>query len=80
MGNFITWGVVGVLTTSSVAFIFGSFYFEPERKQKRRAKANQRWVREALVRHNVTGVIQEAETIAAFYKQMEDPWTFLGSK
>lgn len=80
MGNFITWGVVGLLCGSSVAVIFGSFYFDPERTRKRRAAANQKWVREALARHNVTGVIQEAETIAAFYRQMEDPWTYLESK
>lgn len=83
VGIFLTWGVVGILA-GIVAFSGTvAWWFDPsraERARKRRAKANQKWVREALARHNVTGVIQEAETIAAFYKQMEDPWKHLESK
>lgn len=82
MGNFITWGVVGVLAgiaTSIAALSLLKWHSEPERARRRRAAANQKWVRDKC-RANDLHVEEEARLIAVFYWQMEDPWPYLKSK
>jgi hypothetical protein len=96
MGNFLTWGVVGILATIAVSAGVVAYWFDPERparvaekRRKRRAKANQKWVRDAVKRHGgdvmASSIDREAETrvlgvIERFNQQLEDPWKHLESK
>lgn len=79
MGTFVLWGVIGALGAVAVASGVVAWWFDPERegrKRKRRAKANQRWVRKAMIRHGVN-VEEEARQIAQAYEEMNDPWKHL---
>ena len=92
MGNFVTWGVVGVLAGIAVSAGIVAWLKDPgrpERQRKRRAARNQKWVRDAVRRHGgdvmASSIDREAEArvlgvIETFNKQLEDPWTHLGSK
>jgi len=96
VGNFVTWGVVGVLAGIAAVSAFVAYWFDPsraprvaEKRRKRRAARNQKWVRNAVRRHGgdimASSIDREAEArilgvIETFNKQLEDPWTHLGSK
>jgi hypothetical protein len=88
MGNFVTWGVVGLLAGIAVSSGVVAWIKDPsrpERLRKRRAAKNQAWVRNRIAQHNDGGVMsasinREAQTIARFRAQLEDPWTHLESK
>lgn len=85
MGNFVTWGVVGLLAGIAVSSGIVAWVKDPsrpERLRKRRAAKNQAWVRNRISQDSVmaASIEREAEAIAAFRSQLEDPWTFLGSK
>jgi len=92
VGNFVTWGVVGVLAGIAVSAGIVAWLKDPgrpERQRKRRAARNQKWVRDAVRRHGgdvmASSIDREAEArvlgvIETFNKQLEDPWTHLGSK
>lgn len=96
MGNFVTWGVVGILGFTAAVSGFLAYWFDPsrqprvaEKRRKRRAAKNQKWVRNAVRRHGgdvmASSIDREAEArvlgvIDTFKAQLEDPWTHLGSK
>lgn len=89
MANFVTWGVVGILGTIAATGAFLTYWFDPsrlprvtEKRRVRRAKANQRWVRNRVAQNGVMArsIDHEAELIAHARMELEDPWKHLGSR
>lgn len=85
MGNFVTWGVVGVLAGIAVSAGIVAWLKDPgrpERQRKRRAARNQAWVRNRVAQNGVMArsIDHEAELIAHALIQLEDPWKHLDSK
>jgi hypothetical protein len=85
MGNFVTWGVVGILAAIATSAGIVAWWFDPSRqvrKTKRRAKANQAWVRNRVAQNGVmaASINHEAQAIAQFRSQLEDPWKHLESR
>ena len=86
MGEFLTWGVIGILATLAVGGVLVAYWFDPsrqprveEKRRKRRAARNQAWVRKRVAQNGVMArsIDDEAQVIAKFLIQIEDPWKHL---
>jgi hypothetical protein len=86
VGNFVTWGVVGLLAGIAVSAGIVAWVHDrtsrPERQRRRRAARNQAWVRNRIAQNGVMArsIDHEAELIAHALIELEDPWKHLESK
>lgn len=82
LGTIVLWGVIGACAATTViitALSLWKWHSEPERARRRRAAANQKWVRDKC-RANHLHVEEEARLVAAFYQQMEGVHDFTNWK
>lgn len=81
MVNFVLWGVIGVAAgitlTIFTAWWVSSRTWRAEKRRKRRAARNQKWVRDKCRANGIMDLDAEAKLLVQARKELEDPWTYL---